>query len=66
MSFLFKKNIKISTETQLVKRNHEFQVLTSQAKNRLNFGSDGISSKYGFLVGFLTLTCFINKSFQDK
>lgn len=54
MSFLFKKNIKISTETQLFKRNQEFQVLTAQAKNRLNFGSDGITSKYlnGFFIGF--------------
>lgn len=46
MSFLFKKNIKLSTETQLFKRNQEFQVLTVQAKNRLNFVDDGNTSKY--------------------
>lgn len=46
MSFLFKKNIKQSTKTQLFKRNQEFEVLTVQAKNRLNFVGDGHSSKY--------------------
>lgn len=47
MSFLFKKNIQISsTESQLFKRNQEFQVLAVQAKNRLNLESEGTTCKY--------------------